>query len=66
MSKREFGRHKVTANELAKLAIMDVLRWSDFEEYEDDPEVMERINKHMSRVMATLDSNGNLNKKIWG
>lgn len=66
MSKRQYGSHKVTANELAKLEIIDSLRWNTFEEYEDDPEMMERINKHMERVMATLDSNGNLRRKIWG
>lgn len=61
-----YGSKKVTANELAKLEIIDRLQWWDYEESDLDPEVIERITKHLERVINALDTNGNLRNKIWG
>lgn len=61
-----YGSKKVTANELAKLEIIDRLQWWDYEESDLDPEVIERITKHLERAINALDSNGNLRTKVWG
>lgn len=66
MTTYNYGSKKVTANELAKLEIIDRLQWWDYEESDLDPEVIERITKHLERAINSLDSNGNLRNKIWG
>lgn len=63
----KYGSKTVTANELAKLEIMDRLNWWEFEENSNlDAETKERIAKHIDRLMTALDANGNLRNKIWG
>lgn len=62
----KFAGKKVTANEKAKAELISHLHWVDLEALVgDEPEVIERMEKHIDRIIEMLDTNGNLRNKIW-
>jgi len=67
MATYKFASKTMTANEKAKAELISHLGWIDLEALVgDEPEVIERMNKHIDRLINTLDTNGNLRNKMWG